>query len=315
MIKRQNLVSFLKKTKKFGLLLPLTNVIILYGQKILGDTFCQNVANWRQCRIRKELDKLLPEFTIEEQLESSSIKNENNTIWTCWLQGEEQMPEIVKTCINSFRKFANGHNVVVLTFNNFHDYIELPPLIINKFIKGDIQPAHFTDILRLSIIMYNGGVWLDSTVLLIAPLNESFFKNNFYSIKHEPSGYYISQCQWTSYCFGGQRNNVLVSNVHRWFLYYLLNYDVIIDYFLMDYLFDKACRDNKTAKELIDAIPFSNLCIEKLNNMLEENNKETEFLKMVGCTSIFKLSWKNHTTALYSNKDNLYYFIKRTLKI
>lgn len=39
-------------------------------------------------------------------------------IWMCWWQGEENAPEIVRACIDSVRRNAGGHEVVVITDEN-----------------------------------------------------------------------------------------------------------------------------------------------------------------------------------------------------
>ena len=73
--------------------------------------------------------------------------------------------------------------------------------------------------------------------------------------------------------------------------------------------------ENNEVKDIIDVIPFSNPHLGNLNNLLELEGKEDDFAAMMEDTSIFKLSWKNHTPALYSNKDNLYHYIKQTLDL
>ncbi len=47
-------------------------------------------------------------------------------IWICWWQGLDQAPELVKICVNSIRKNAGGHKVIILTEDNYKDYVDMP---------------------------------------------------------------------------------------------------------------------------------------------------------------------------------------------
>ena len=60
-----------------------------------------------------------------------------------------------------------------LTKNNFKQYIELPDYIEKKFEKGKISMAHFSDLLRISLLAKWGGMWIDSTALCT---DEDFFR-------------------------------------------------------------------------------------------------------------------------------------------
>lgn len=47
---------------------------------------------------------------------------------------------------------------------NWRDYVELPEYIIQRWDKKQISPAHFTDLLRLQLLIKYGGTWIDATV-------------------------------------------------------------------------------------------------------------------------------------------------------
>ena len=319
-INRKNIINFLKKAYNFGLLLPLTNIVILYGQKFLSNKLCLFISNWRHQQIRDKLSNILLEkssinYCNDHQRKSFSVSNNNNTIWTCWLQGEEAMPEILKLCLHSIRIFANNHPVCLLTQNNYTNYVTIPEHVVEKFKNGIISPTHFSDVLRISLINQRGGAWIDVTLLLTENISESFFSNPFYSIKNKPYSFYVSQCRWTGFCLGGTQNNPITSKVQNWLYHFWEKNDTIIDYFMLDYLLEKVYREDNKAKEIIDSIPFSNPHIGSLNRILERTCQKEEFIKMTEDTSIFKLSWKNHTQALYTNKDNLYYYIKQTFNL
>ena len=98
-------------------------------------------------------------------------KNEkSNKVWVCWLQGEENAPELIKKCISSIKENAVNREVIILTNTNYSNYIKFPNYIIEKYEKGIITYTHFSDLIRLSVLAQYGGIWLDATVLCTEPL-------------------------------------------------------------------------------------------------------------------------------------------------
>lgn len=97
--------------------------------------------------------------------EQKAEMNFSNKVWICWFQGEEHAPELIKTCIQSMRKQLQGREIIVLTEKNISDYTEIPDYIIEKYKKGWISRAHYSDILRIDLLCRHGGLWVDATVL------------------------------------------------------------------------------------------------------------------------------------------------------
>ncbi|HGL2187114.1 TPA: capsular polysaccharide synthesis protein [Streptococcus pneumoniae] len=89
----------------------------------------------------------------------------SNKVWICWFQGEEHALELIKTCIQSMRNQLQGREIIVLTEKNISDYTEIPGYIIEKYKKGWISRAHYSDILRIDLLCRHGGLWVDATVL------------------------------------------------------------------------------------------------------------------------------------------------------
>ena len=85
-------------------------------------------------------------------------------IWFCWLQGVAAAPPLVKACYNSLKQLA-GYSLVVIDNTNWREYVELPGYIVEKWEKGRIPAAMFSDLLRVELQIKYGGTWIDSTVL------------------------------------------------------------------------------------------------------------------------------------------------------
>ena len=71
----------------------------------------------------------------------------NEPIWVLWYQGIEKAPDIVRCCVESIKEYSNGHQVIVLSEDNLHEYIELPDFIMEKFKKGYITRTHLSDLI------------------------------------------------------------------------------------------------------------------------------------------------------------------------
>lgn len=103
----------------------------------------------------------------------------SNKVWWCWLQGEEKAPELCKACLASLRKNLKGREIVVITNDNYANYVQLPRYVQDKVADGSINPTQLSDILRLELLIRYGGTWIDSSVLVTDYDKEYFDKDLF----------------------------------------------------------------------------------------------------------------------------------------
>lgn len=110
------------------------------------------------------------EYYAQQHLEHEKSK----IIWFCWLQGMEQSPQVVRVCYASIVKNLPDREVKIVDGLNWQEYVELPGYIVEKWNNNQIPPAHFADLLRVSLLIKYGGTWIDSTVLCtgLYPQNE-----------------------------------------------------------------------------------------------------------------------------------------------
>ena len=97
-------------------------------------------------------------------INDEKIIEKSDKIWICWFQGIENAPELVKACYNSVLKNYKDKEIIVLTEENYEQYVDIPEYILKKWKKGYISFAHFSDILRIELLSKYGGLWLDSTI-------------------------------------------------------------------------------------------------------------------------------------------------------
>lgn len=171
-----------------------------------------------------------------DEFDSSHVEKDHkisDTIWTCWFQGMENAPEIVKKCWQSVIKNNPDKNVIVITENNMLDYVTLPDYIVKKWKQGIITHTHMTDLLRLELLINYGGLWLDATVLCTGKAPEYFFDSDlffFQTLKPGRDGHasYIS-----SWLIEAKTNNKILMATRALCYEYWKENNAMWDYFLL----------------------------------------------------------------------------------
>jgi hypothetical protein len=85
-------------------------------------------------------------------------------MWTFW--NTEQPPHLILLCIESWRRWNPGYNVTLLTPLTVHLYLTA----VEPFDYEKVLPAHWSDWIRLAIVMEHGGIWLDASTILTLPI-------------------------------------------------------------------------------------------------------------------------------------------------
>lgn len=129
-------------------------------------------------------------------------------VWLCWMQGEENAPELVKKCISSVRIHMSDYDVRVITWDNIRQYADIPACIYDRLKKRQMQFAQFTDYLRVSLLCRHGGIWLDATVLLTAPLPQRYLSSPLFVLK--TSAFDNEIIRNSSWLICSQKNNLLL---------------------------------------------------------------------------------------------------------
>ena len=132
-----------------------TLISLLYFIPVFQNEFIYRIV---QKKHRFVLDYLAENYSEligkYKKLDFPDIKKSENKhyIWVMWWQGESSAPELVRMCIDSMRKNANGAEVVVIDKNNYYQYADIPSYIIEKHEKGYISFAQLSDIMRIYLI-------------------------------------------------------------------------------------------------------------------------------------------------------------------
>lgn len=216
-----------------------------------------------------------------------AYSEEERNIWVCWFQGEAQAPEIVKRCLESIRQNANGCKVVLIDNENIKKYANIPDYIFEKRRKRLITPMQFSDILRATLLADRGGVWIDATVLLTAPLSSLFTQQDFFCLSSK--GIYRN----VNWMIGARAKNPLMAAEKAFLFEYWKKENRLIDYFLYPLAFDFLVDNDSDLKNLWSQVPIKH----EDNCYLLKKNYFTKFdeslwQKITDNTHIHKLSYK-----------------------
>ncbi len=177
------------------------------------------------------------------------IRNDHEErIFTLWLQGEEQAPDIVKSCFASIRKHCT-QPLVILDGKTVFDWITLPEAIVKKYRAGKIKPAHFADICRVELLHTYGGYWLDSTCYVSAPIPAWITEHDFFVFMagEKVHGNY----SFIQNCFiRARKGSYLLEAWRAMILDYWLHEDRRVDYFQHQVMFRTLVTYNETAAKL-----------------------------------------------------------------
>lgn len=235
---------------------------------------------------------IIDNLDLTERIPIHPIKEDikvNNVIWTMWWQGEESAPEIVKACLRRLKAKNKAKNVIVITKNNFTEYVNLKSNILNLYKNKNISITHLSDIIRVNLLYQYGGIWIDSTVWCEKELDAELFDVSFYSIN---TGRYTndpSHGRWTTFFMSSTQGTDLMNFLVMSFNRYLENYDYFVDYILFDYFINIACDLNKTIDDDINSIPINNTHTFELSKFLNFPYSKDLFYKD---TYLYKLTYK-----------------------
>ena len=90
---------------------------------------------------------------VEKYIINKNIPGENksNVIWMCWWQGYDNAPLIVKRCIDSVKRNCGEKEVILITEDNYKDYVSIPDWVEEKKRKGIISKTHFEIIFVINV--------------------------------------------------------------------------------------------------------------------------------------------------------------------
>jgi len=265
-------------------------------------------------RMRYKLDPLNPErcvaylekhYSQEPALETVNGERLKNVIWVCWLQGIDQAPRIVQNCINSIEQNCpQGWKVIVLTADNYSDYIHLPAIMTDKWKRGMITNTHFSDLLRIYALVRHGGCWIDATCLMTAPIPQEIVDSPLFLFHtHGEFAYtYIQSC-----FIRAQPSQYVLRKWCACIKKYWEHEDRLINYFTLHLMFVALLHRDKLFSQEFAQVPI--ISDEPMHLLLHEIAKGSNYsddlmTKARKASFIQKLTYK-FPAEMLDNKESL----------
>lgn len=235
-------------------------------------------------------------------------KDINKTIWICWFQGIENAPELVQKCVKNNIRKLNDYEKIILTSDNFSQYVNVKPLILEKWKKGIISNTAFSNILRLEILIKYGGIWMDSTVLFTG---ESFPKY----VTNYPI-FMFSSWKWitgdirpiSTWFIAAQKEHPFLKAVLDCLYKYWTDKNELVTYFIFHMFFSFVMERYPIMYSQFTRI--SNVPPHYMQFELQNKFSKLRFKELTDMSSIHKLSYKLDKE-IFDDKENLYNYLIR----
>ena len=171
-------------------------------------------------------------FYEEHRLE----QRRSRRVWVCWLQGFELAPELVKVCVASMRRWLTDREITLLSYDNYTEYVELPPHVVERYEKGEMPAALFADLLRLEVLIRHGGTWMDASMWMTGYQDKEIFDADlfmFQALRRDDKTFYGTSNWFITACAGNRPLMVLRDVLTQYWKDYgvTLNYYMFHDFF------------------------------------------------------------------------------------
>ncbi len=217
-------------------------------------------------------------------------------VWVCWWQGFDNAPALVKTCRESWYKNLPLDQMEIheITMENYTDYVSFPQWILDRHRNEEITLTMLSDMLRMELLYRYGGLWMDATYYLSAPLPKEISELSFYTIRADKAHWKtdITDGLWSGNFLKIEAGALLPQFVMNAFYYYFIENPSPADYYMIDYFIRIAYDDLPEVRSMIDTCPYSQPEVMALQDLLREAYEDAEFKKLQETTTIFKLNYR-----------------------
>ena len=270
-------------------------------------------GNWAKFYIKPYVNKTY--CTLSE--DDNNLCKSKRVIWQYWECEDNKTPPIVKACMNSVEQNKGDWERIVITPDNMSKYVKIPDIFLKLKNKGIIKTAFFSDILRTCLLLQNGGIWIDATVLLTEKLPDYISELDFFVFKNNLS-VDLDGLNMASYFIVAKKNNFILEQTLRALTFYWEKNNFLVNYFLFLHTFTLVTQKNQINKNYFKQIPFfSFIPVQMFQDELlnEYSHERWEEIKRI--SGIHKLSYKKNVLARkkeFITQGTFYEFILKEYK-
>ena len=288
--------------KNFGFEITLSSVFA---------SMFRSASDWRHRDIMKYLKENYKDFISEYQNKKYPGEHHNSKIiWTLWWQGDSEkiLPPTVKLCFDRMKRNCGSHELKILTKDNYHEYVKMPKYILDKVNSGQITLTHFSDLIRMYLLLNHGGLWLDATIFTAGKIPEEIFDLEYFTIRrvfdtHQRN---ISKGRWTSFLHAAKSNTALCDFVYNFFLEYWKHEKILIHYHLIDYTIATAFEEISECNRLMNSVPLNNPEMGLLDDLMSKKFDEDLYKQLTENTIFFKLAWRTDYKKSIADHETFY---------
>lgn len=254
---------------------------------------------------------------VTDNSRNSDTQSVPTLLWTCWLQGMEQAPAIIRACVDSQRSFMKGYEQRVLTLDNYRQWVEVPDFVEDKYARGVIPAALFSDILRVAVLKRYGGVWMDASVLCTG-FDSDLLRRQWQEVMDSR----FTVCRFYA------KGAVVPTGLSNWFIVavpecavldavytaltaYWRDYDCVVDYYMMHLFISVALKHLPQTEHAMPKLN-SRYCF-MLGNSLGKNFHEKAWEDLTAHVGMHKLNYRKANKAM-KNSNSYCNFIVRNFQ-
>ena len=300
--KKSGGVKILRQYWNAGVLFTAIIQFVLLGRSKAALLLLREIVTLKtQNKLCRKYNNVLEQFDGNYKQKSHT---RSKKIWIFWWQGIENAPVLVQKCYNSVKENLADWEIILVTEKNYSEYANFPSYIIQKLQKGQITLTHFSDLLRLELLINHGGLWLDSTVLCtsgsipISIINSDLFV--YQILKPGADGHATIMSSWCMYA--KTNNKILIATRELLYEYWKKN-TKLVDYFLLHQFFSIVCKHYPEEAQKIPPFSSSIPHILLLHLFDEYDEQYWTDLKRMAC--FHKLTYK--LEGMETDKMGTYY--------
>jgi len=202
----------------------------------------------------------------------------NKTIWLLWLQGWDQVPWLHQQIAQTWEKNNPDWKVEYVSLANLPNYVTDIDYIYDT--TKQISPQIKSDIIRMSLLKNHGGVWADSTMLCVQPLDHWIHEASSYSgfwMYHGTGDNMDPKVAPASWFIASEKNSIIITKWKQAFDHFWATHHASEKTWLIDILFRQCFETDDEFRQSWLAVPFldCNLdgqahCFAKYNSMVED---------------------------------------------
>lgn len=243
-------------------------------------------------KLKKQFGRFIGSYMENEAGRVSKLERKrSNKVWVMWLQGIENAPDVVKRCVKSIEDNLSDREIIILTEDNYRDYVKFPDYVQRKIDEGIITRTHMSDLVRVEVLTAFGGTWIDATVFCSGRNYPSYmFDSDLFMFQNLKPGLDGDCIRISSWFMTSCTNNPILLLCRALLYEYWKKHNKMVDYFLLHDFVEMAIEQYH--KEWDAVVPFANSTPHILLLRLFDTYDENMWKAIQSQTAIHKLTYK-----------------------